>query len=130
MNYLYNHYPSINRLFSDFAEHANNKHAGIFRVDVEEKDNGYQIYADLPGVAKDNVNIDVRKDTLTVGATFSPENKDGALISERLSGEAKRSFRLPQDINAEEIDAEMKDGVLTLFLPKKKEAEKRRITIK
>lgn len=132
MNYLYHNHPSLNRLFSGFIANGGGQSPGAFRVDVKEKDNGYQIYADLPGVSKDDVNIDVQQDTLTIGAKFPQPSgdNDNPVFTERFHGEYLRRFHLSQDIDAAGIDAKMKDGVLTLSLPKKKESEKRRITVK
>ncbi|WOV91889.1 MAG: Hsp20/alpha crystallin family protein [Candidatus Zeuxoniibacter abyssi] len=101
-----------------------------FAVDIAEEDDGYQIHADLPGVSKEKVEINVQDNVLSLNVDFSQKREDGkALHSERPSGCIQRAFRLSRNIDAKNIAANMKNGVLTLRLPKSEEAGKRQIAI-
>lgn len=106
-----------------------------FRVDIREDDKAYQLEAELPGVPKDKLNVTVDDSTLTISADLNEEKKEergSYLYSERRAGHAERCFNL-EGVDAENITAEFKNGVLMLNLPKiqpepKKEARKIDIT--
>ena len=108
--------------------------AGAFRVDVRETKNSYEVEADLPGVEKNNIDITVNDDVLTICANMNNEHreeKDNYVRSERVHGCFSRSFNL-EGIRADEISAEYENGVLRVHLPKRDEPEKpqRRIEIR
>ena len=132
-------YRPLSRIFSAFDEDAGfpappfaSGPAG-FRVDIEEADQEYRIRADLPGVRKDDVAVSVEDNVLSIAAKFrgEPRQADGKRVhTERVSGDFSRGFRLSRDIEAEKIHAEMKDGVLTLRLPKSGAAARRSVEVK
>lgn len=96
------------------------------RVDVLKQEDSYQLKADLPGAAKEDIRIEVKDDILTISAEMNAskkEEKDGFICNERCFGSMKRSFRL-EDINEEGITAEYTDGVLTVTLPRLKDEDK------
>lgn len=98
-----------------------------FRVDVREDEGAYHLEADLPGVPKDKLNVNVEDGTLTISADLNEEKKEehgSYLYSERRSGHVERSFNL-EGIDAENITADYKNGVLLLNLPKEKPAPKK-----
>lgn len=105
-----------------------------FSVDVKDEGDKYVLEADLPGVKREDVNVDVNDGVLTISAEWNTEKKDerrhGYVINERRSGRASRSFT-PENVKENEISAEYKDGVLRLTMPKINETEKvaRRIEI-
>lgn len=105
-----------------------------FSVDVKDEGDKYVLEADLPGVKREDVNVDVNDGVLTISAEWNTEKKDerrhGYVINERRSGRASRSFTL-ENVKENEISAEYKDGVLCLTMPKINETEKvaRRIEI-
>ena len=105
-----------------------------FSVDVKDEGDKYVLEADLPGVKREDVNVDVNDGVLTISAEWNNEKKDerrhGYVINERRSGRASRSFTL-ENVKENEISAEYKDGVLRLTMPKINETEKvaRRIEI-
>ena len=104
-----------------------------FSVDIEEADKEYRIRADLPGVKKEDVSVSIEDNVLSIGAKFQREHKesDGKRVhTERVAGDFSRGFRLSRDIEADKIDAEMKDGVLTLRLPKSGDAARRSVSVK
>lgn len=93
-------------------------------VDVVEDDQKFELYADLPGVKQEDLDIQVDKDVLTIRGERKLEKK-----GERSSGAFSRSFTLPKHVDVEKIAASLKDGVLTLTLPKRPEAQPRQIKI-
>ena len=116
------------RSFFDMSDVVTN--AG-FRVDIREDDAAYHLEAELPGVTKDKLNVSVDEGILTISADLNEERKEEDacyLYSERRSGHVERSFNL-EGIDADNITADYKSGVLMLSLPKvqpppKKEARK------
>lgn len=101
-------------------------------VDIFETENDITLLADMPGVAAENLDVDLDKDVLTInGSVASPEGEgEQDLIREYRTGQFHRKFTLAQVIDKSKIDAELKEGVLRLRLPKVEEATPRRITVK
>lgn len=92
------------------------------RVDVREKDNGYEISAELPGVNKDDVNVTLNNGILSIQAETRHEDKEekgGRVIrQERRYGKFVRSFDLGNQVKDNDIKAHFADGVLKLEVPK------------
>lgn len=91
------------------------------QVDMEETDEAIRITAELPGVDKDNIDISVTDDRLTIrGEKKQEEEKRGKgyYRVERTYGSFQRSFDLPCEVEADRVDATFKNGVLTITLPK------------
>ena len=103
--------------------------ANSFLVDIEEDDKQYRIYADLPGIDKKQVSVKVENNVLSIRAEIAPRKSESIVRSERAHGEFLRSFRLPQKVDAENISASLKNGVLTVQLPKSATAAGRAIEI-
>lgn len=102
------------------------------RVDVLEDDEGITLLADLPGVPKDQLELRVDGDTLVVEgvmARFTPETLEPVYAEVRLP-RYRRSFALSRELDASRIEANLKDGVLTLRIPKQAHAQPRRISVK
>ena len=93
-------------------------------VDVVEDDVKFELYADLPGVAQADLDIQVEKEVLTIKGERKLARK-----GERNVGAFSRSFTLPKHVDVEKIAASLKDGVLTLTLPKRPEAQPRQIKV-
>jgi HSP20 family protein len=93
------------------------------KVDVAEQDGDYKVVAELPGVKKEDikVNIDGDEVSITAQARVSNEAKEGerVLHSERYVGRVSRAFRLAEEIDESRASAKYSDGVLELTLPKK-----------
>ena len=93
------------------------------RVDVTENDKNYEISAELPGVKKDDIEITLNNDVLTVSAhkvTESEKKEKGKIIwRERSSGAISRSFTVSPGTTQKDIKANFSDGILTLSVPKK-----------
>jgi len=103
------------------------------KIDVKEDDKSFTVKADIPGVKKEDIKVDVDGDLVTVSAEAKKEKeekKDEKVIySERSYGAVSRSFTLPVDVDAKGAKAEYKDGVLNLVLPKKGNGSAKRIEI-
>jgi HSP20 family protein len=97
------------------------------QFEIAETDTEYTIAAELPGLGKENVEIVVDEDILTVRGEKKAEEKveeKNYLFSERRYGSFERKFRLPETVQEDSIAASYENGVLNLRLPKKDEAKK------
>ena len=103
------------------------------KIDVSEDDKSYTVQADIPGVKKEDIQVDVEGDTVSVRAEVKQEKeekKDEKVVySERSYGMVSRSFSLPSEVDEKAAKAEYKDGVLKLVLPKKANGGGRRISV-
>ena len=101
-------------------------------VDIFENENAITLLADMPGVAPDDINIDVRENTLTLTGEIKPfeEGEETDILVEYDIGQYYRQFTLPELVDQEKIDAQLTDGVLTLALPKAEAAKPKKIEIK
>lgn len=100
-------------------------------VDIRETDNELVVYAALPGLAKDDVTLEVKEHTLVLSGRMKPlgSDEDSWLRRELPRGEFLRAFSLPADVNAEKVTAAMREGILEVRLPKVEEAKPRKIAI-
>ena len=101
------------------------------RVDVLEDGAGITLLADLPGVPKDQLELKVEADTLVIEgvmASFTSEKLEPVYAEVRLP-RYRRSFTLSRELDASRIEANLKDGVLTLRIPKQAHAQPRRISV-
>ena len=93
------------------------------RLDVKESDKAYTVLAELPGVAKDDIHVDIDGGLVTLRAEVKQQDSQGSdeksLRTERYYGAVARSFQLAADIDNEKSKAKYENGVLTLTLPKK-----------
>ncbi len=98
------------------------------RLDISETDKALEVVADLPGMEKKDIKVSVDGDLLTIKGEKKEvkESKDKHYHSiERRSGSFYRALRLPVEVENDKIEANFKDGVLTLTLPKSKKAVKK-----
>lgn len=103
------------------------------RVDLSETDNAYLIQLDVPGVAREDFNINFQDGMLTVSGerkTEETKEDESYVRVERSRGRFYRSFSLPKTVDAEQIKADYKNGVLTIDIPKAEETKPRRIDVK
>jgi HSP20 family molecular chaperone IbpA len=100
-------------------------------VDVFEDAGGITLLADMPGVAKEQLELKVEGDALLIEGTAQPPTPDGleALYAEVRVPRYRRSFTLSRELDATGIEANLKDGVLTLHIPKQAHAQPRRIAV-
>jgi HSP20 family protein len=121
---------SLNRFFDDdFWGFNGMLTSSQVPVNIRETDNSYEMDVVAPGLKKEDFNFNVNDKTLTISFEHKEENKDenkrnGYLRQEYRSLSFSRSFTLNDTINAEQIVAHYKDGVLHLTLPKKEGAQK------
>ncbi len=101
-------------------------------VDVYEKDDNIVVKAELPGVDKKDIHVDVKGDTLTLSGERSVDNEDkgdNPYRRERSFGKFVRTFRLADGIDPDKINAEYKDGILRLEIPKPEAEKPKQITV-
>jgi len=101
-------------------------------VDVYDNDDNFVIKAELPGIDKEDIEIDVKDRVLTLKGERSSENEvkeDNYYRRERSFGKFERAFTLPADVDPDKIKADFKDGVLKIDIPKPEEQKPRQITI-
>lgn len=100
-------------------------------VDVTEDSAGITLHADLPGVSRDKLQLQVEADTLTIDAEVGLALPEGlqSTHTEVGVGRFHRSFTLSKELDVEKISAELANGVLTLRIPKAQHAQARRISI-
>jgi HSP20 family protein len=103
------------------------------KVDVAEQNGDYKVLAELPGVRKEDIKVNIDGDQVSIVAESRGERdeKDGErlLHSERHFGRVSRAFRLSQEIDEARASAKYSDGVLELTLPKKATAAAKQLTI-
>jgi len=107
--------------------------APSIKIDVKEDGDAYRVHADLPGISKEDINVNIDGSVVTISAERKQEKeiKEGerVLRTERHFGKVSRSFQLGQDLDESRSSAKFVDGVLDLTLPKKAAAAAKRLTI-
>ncbi len=100
-------------------------------TDIVESEQGFYMYMDLPGVSRENLDIDLDENKLVVsGKTASPLSEGEKFIDQEFcEGEYKRRFTIADVVDTKKIKANLKNGVLELFLPKMPEIKPRKIKI-
>lgn len=114
-------------LLNDFMSLTNTG----FRTDIKETDEEYVIEAELPGLDKDDITLEVDGDYLVISANNEEtieEDREGYLRKERKVGKFQRSFEL-SNVNEDEIKAEYNNGILEVTLPKEEPGRRDRRTI-
>jgi len=103
------------------------------KIDVAEKDGEYRVTAEVPGVKKEDIQVDIEGDVVSVSAETRAEKdvREGERVihSERYFGTVSRSFRLGQEVDQAKASAKYSEGVLELVLPKKVAASGKRLSI-
>lgn len=107
----------------------------LVALDIAESDDGYEFKLDVPGVKRGDLDIGFEQGRLTVRGERrheAEEKKKTYRRSERVHGRFATSFALPADVDGDRIEADLKDGVLTIHVPKSDDAKKqaRKIAIK
>lgn len=96
-------------------------------IDIIEKDETYEVTAELPGMDEKNIEVKVANGGLTIRGEKKEEKEEKEkdyYLSERRYGSFERYFRVPEGVDTDKIEASFKKGVLTVTLPKKPEAQK------
>ncbi len=122
----------INRLFNTlFDETQSNR--WVPAMDLVESDDHFVLKADLPGLAEDDVAIEIRDNTLTISGERKSEyekRERGWYRVERATGRFSRSLALPEGVDPEAVSAEFDKGVLEVHIPKPEQRKPRRVQIK
>ena len=103
-----------------------------YGVDIREDQDHFYVEAELPGFKKDEIDITLEDQTLTISAerkSDSEEKKGELLLNERRYSRFMRSFTLPPTVNEQTVNAKLSDGVLTITLNKREETKPRKITV-
>jgi HSP20 family protein len=128
----------INRLFDDpffrIGRLADDDSRGMWNpaVDLYEKDDHFVIKAELPGVDKNDIKVDLKDRVLTLSGERTHDNEvkeENYYRQERSYGKFQRVFRLPADVDSDKIKAEFKDGVLQVEVPKPEEKKAKQVTV-
>jgi HSP20 family protein len=124
----------MNRLFNSFFDEGNGPQGRRWApaVDLIERDDSLVLKADLPGLAEDDVQIEVRDNVLTIAGERKAEHEErqnGYYRVERSFGRFSRSLQLPDGVDAESIAASFDKGVLEVTIPKPEQRQPRRIEI-
>ena len=129
---------ALGRVFDDLFSAARSYEAGETTrtwqplVDIIENDHAYEVKAELPGIAKEDVQLTVENNVLTLSGERKFEkdvNQENCHRIERSYGAFSRSFTLPSRVDAEKVEARYENGVLTVVVPKAVEARPKKITI-
>lgn len=102
-------------------------------LNLSESDNAYEVSVDLPGIKAEEVNVELRHGDLWITGERQGESEEKGRTwhrIERYYGQFRRVVRLGDDVDAEHIDAEFKDGVLQIRVPKTEQAKTKKIEIK
>ena len=111
-------------LFDDFFDDGffSKKERNLMKTDIRETKDKYIIDIDLPGFSKENINLSLNKGYLEISAKVDKEDNSGEdekyVRKERFYGECSRSFYVGEDITEEDIQAEFKNGILKIEVPK------------
>jgi HSP20 family protein len=102
------------------------------RADIYETEDKIVVVTDMPGVSAESLDITLEKNILTINGYVEPEVPEGYSLAwaEYRIGDYQRSFRISDEIDRDQIEATIKDGVLHLDLPKAAAAKTRRISVK
>ena len=99
-------------------------------INVRQDEDAYVLTALVPGITAEELNIQILEDVVQIKADYKAEETSGYLVHELPSGSFTRTLRLPTPIDADHVEADVTNGVLTLRLPKAESARPKQIKIK
>lgn len=119
------------RMWNALEENEPVERKVVFPLDIRVADDNYYLEAFLPGVVAEDLDVQIENNIVTIKGEIKIERSedDRYLMKERPAGVFQRSIELPDDVDADHVDAELKNGVLTLRLPKSELSKPRKITI-
>ena len=127
---------TLNRALDQAFNGMGSSRVWVPALDVAERGDAYLVHAELPGVSPDQVEVRFEQNVLTIRgskpASFDVSN-DGEVrvfAAERVHGSFERSLRLPEFVDADRIDANFENGLLTVTIPKAQTAQPRKIQIR
>ena len=114
-----------------FRANGDGEKVRSFAIDIRENDEQFEIFADVPGLSEDELDITVNKHVLTIKGERTTENTeregDRFVRTERVSGKFERLIQLPESADLDKIAAKLDKGVLRLTVPKREAEQPRRI---
>ena len=126
----------MDQIFGDFGRSFDDVPGLTFRTstprtNLYENGDTFEIRAEVPGIAKDDLNVKIQGNYLEISGSRTDDTPDDYKVhrSERKASTFSRSFTLPDDVDADKVDAQLKDGILYLTLPKSEVAKPKQITI-
>ncbi|HEC80511.1 MAG: Hsp20/alpha crystallin family protein [Candidatus Coatesbacteria bacterium] len=127
----------MNRLFDDFFGRgiAEREESDFFSpaVDLSETDDEFRVRAELPGINQEDMNISLVGNTLVIKGEKKQEKeeeKENYHYVERVYGSFRRDIDLPAEIDADKVEAEFKDGILNITIPKSEKGKPKEIEVK
>lgn len=99
------------------------------RVNIHEADDAYTLYALVPGLKAEDLNIQVLENVVSIEGAYKSDENSEFVVNEIPQGDFRRTLRMPSEINAEKVEAKIVDGVLTLTLPKAESAKPKKIKV-
>ena len=125
---------ALNRFFGGRTEDGGSQYLAPYAVDVREDGDHIYVEAELPGYKKEDVDITLENQTLTISAEHKSEKQEGGkkgelLLHERRYSRFLRSFTLPPTVDESTCEAKLNDGVLTITLNKREETKPRKIQV-
>ena len=127
---------TLNRVFDHALNASVASRVWVPAMDVAERGDAYVVHTELPGVNPDSVEITFEQNVLTIRgnkpSAFDPQTEGETRIfaAERVHGGFERSVRLPEFVDADRIDAQFANGLLTITVPKAQAAQSRKIAIR
>ncbi|HVM57284.1 MAG TPA: Hsp20/alpha crystallin family protein [Gaiellaceae bacterium] len=121
----------LHETFAGFAGRLSAPHGWSPPVDVEETDDAYVVEAELPGVRREDVDVELVGNELSIDGETTEKERDGVVRhNTRRTGRFEYRIGLPGPLDAEHVDASLKDGVLTVRVPKAVPAQRKKIELK
>lgn len=124
----------LNRWFGGMPQRADGRRSAPYAVDVREDGDHLYFDVELPGFKKEEVDLTLEDQTLTISAERKEENKQekkgDILLNERRHTYFSRSFQLPPSVSMEDCDAKLTEGVLHITLNKREETKPRKVAVK
>ena len=117
------YYPVFDNLFDDFFTTDSQGTSSVMKTDIVEKDGNYELSIEMPGVKKEDIQMELKDGYLNVTASHNTnkedKDKEGRIIrQERVSGSYSRSFYVGEGIHQEDVKASFDNGELKIVVPK------------
>lgn len=117
------YYPVFDNLFDDFFTTDSQGTSSVMKTDIVEKDGNYELSIEMPGVKKEDIQMELKDGYLNVTASHNTnkedKDKEGRIIrQERVSGSYSRSFYVGNDVRTEDVKASFNNGELVVTVPK------------
>jgi HSP20 family protein len=121
----------LEQTFGDLTPVLTESIGWVPAVDLEEQDDAYVVEAEVPGIKRENVNIELVGNELAISGEIKEKERAGIVRRKtRRVGRFEYRVALPNQVDPDKIDAKLEDGVLTVRVPKSERAQRRRIEIK